>query len=454
MRLLYVLPEYGPDIRGGIATYYANLLPALAQQGCRIQVVVAAEAPSGHPPTMEFDGVQVRFLERSNSDRAAIDFPHLAAAPNLQRALATAYAAWELCKQGENFDVIEVTDYALLFVPWIAAGRKAPLVVQLHGSSGQVDFYDCVGSHVLSGTIARLLESALLGHADELQSYGAPNGREWSARLGREVHHLWPAWSMQLGQRSSIPKAGQRAEFGLVVGRIQAWKGPDILCRALALLSTEAPIIKWIGRDTEHRRSSTALQMKARHPEVWGRYLIPAGEASPAQVRLLQQSARFVVVPSLWDTFNLSAVESLSAGRVVICSDGAGVAGLIENGVNGFSFAKHDYHELASLIKHVAQLSDEEAQQIGLRGRATVERMLSADTIAGERMQRYNSLKTSGFINEAASWSRPIFAASEVASPNAFLEQIPTRVLLKHSVQRVGARIRAMMHKRNRTPLS
>jgi hypothetical protein len=43
MKLLFVLPEYGTSLRGGIATFYNHLLPGLAQAGCTIDVCLATQ---------------------------------------------------------------------------------------------------------------------------------------------------------------------------------------------------------------------------------------------------------------------------------------------------------------------------------------------------------------------------------------------------------------------------
>jgi len=76
-----------------------------------------------------------------------------------------------------------------------------------------------------------------------------------------------------------------------------------------------------------------------------------------SQVASLQRNAKFVIVPSKWDTFNLSAVEAMWAQRVVICSDAAGAATLIEHGKNGFCFPSGDAQRLSELILKVKGMS-------------------------------------------------------------------------------------------------
>ena len=218
--------------------------------------------------------------------------------------------------------------------------HEAKVNVQLHGSDGQVDFYDPFEGAELAGLMCRILESALLGRADELQTTGPKNAESWGSLLCRPVHHIWPAWPA-----NSQPSAGQSGtqlnSYGVVVGRIQSWKGPDVLCRALALLGPSAPEIRWVGRDHPYRRldQSLSVHLQNAYPEIWGKSLRPVGELSREKTSEEQAAAKFVVVPSIWDVCNQTAIEAMGAGKVVICSDGAGAAALIEHGTNGFQIS-------------------------------------------------------------------------------------------------------------------
>ena len=60
-------------------------------------------------------------------------------------------------------------------------------------------------------------------------------------------------------------------------------------------------------------------------------------------------AAKAVLVPSTWDVFNLVAAEAMAMGRVVVISDCAGAADLVQHGVSGFVFPKGDAAALAGI---------------------------------------------------------------------------------------------------------
>jgi len=132
MRLLFVIPEYPPHSGGGIVTFYGNLIPALAQRGHRIHVIVGS-AFTSKLPGYETDGVKVEFLDQDVVDKHLSKFSRYNALPELQRHLAAAWTAWEQANKGEGFDLVETTDWGMLFVPWIVEADNPPNVVQLHG---------------------------------------------------------------------------------------------------------------------------------------------------------------------------------------------------------------------------------------------------------------------------------------------------------------------------------
>ncbi len=442
MRILYVLPEYGTTVRGGIATFYGQLLPGLVDAGCDIDVLVVGEM-SQCADFQSKRGITVSVVSPELIGNAWQKLGHFAVCPSTRQALARAYAAWETCHRGLGYDVVETTDFALLFVPWLAAVGGPPVVVQLHGSIGQIDYYDPISGNELNGLFARLLETALLGRAEELQCYGPANGREWSRLLLRPVEHIWPAWGAKDGKEPGRIGLDLSCS-GITIGRIQSWKGPEVLCQAVALLGNVAPKIYWVGRDHPYGRldQSMSAYLEGSYPGVWGTKILHVGEHSADVVSLMQRKARFVVIPSTWDTFNLAAVESLFQENIVICSEGAGAADLIEHGVNGFRFAANDSRTLADLIIRVNEMPDTERISIGKRGRATILEKLSRDKIAAQRLCRYQIMKAQGARRQTSLWGDSLFSAVSDTRELGFLSNVPLKAIVTHVMQRTSSRAR------------
>ena len=265
MRLLFVLPEYPPDHGGGIVTFYEALLPELVRQGHAVDVLLGSAFVHGGAP-YEREGVSVRFLETDRFRRLIASFRHYGMVPELQRHLAAAWALHEQVEGGAEYDVVEVVDWGLLFVPWVVEAR-VPAVVQMHGSTGQIDFRDPSPAGALQGHLTRLLEAGVLRGADALHTHSIANQREWAEVTGREVMYLPPP--LESGEE---PAARQRGTEGLVVGRVQKWKGPTVLCEALAQLGADAPHVKWVGRDTVFGESGGSMSdfLRVTYPDVWG----------------------------------------------------------------------------------------------------------------------------------------------------------------------------------------
>jgi glycosyltransferase involved in cell wall biosynthesis len=445
MKILFILPEYGSDVRGGIATYYSHLLPTLVRFGACIHVVVTSGQKGC--PSAGGEGITVTALDDRAVVNAKRQLVQFAAIPSIHHLLAVAYAAWESAGRGEGFDVVETTDFGLTFVPWLASPDGPPVIVQLHGSSGQVDYHDPMNGQELSGLVLRLFESALLGRADEIQSYGRSNALEWSNRLGRSVEHIWPAWRSEALALEELTTDFELEDCGLVIGRIQSWKGPDVLCSANALLGERAPTIMWVGRDNSYLsiHQSMAAHLSAAFPEYWGHTVRPLGELSRDKIAEMLRVVKFVIVPSKWDTFNLSAVEAMRTGKVVICSEGAGVVDLIEDGKNGFRFPSGNAERLADLIAKVDSMTSLQRDAIGALARETIKSMLDADGIAALRMERYSNLAAAGPNRKANLWCRDLGTSNSDILPFGLLDQIPLRPMVAQIATRTLTKIRKML---------
>jgi glycosyltransferase involved in cell wall biosynthesis len=438
VHLVIATPEYPPHPTGGIAAFYRALTPALARAGCDVTVVVASPFADDFP-AYEHDGVQVRCVPRAAIRARADDMPHLSAAPVFRRWLAAARASRDVVADIDP-DCVETTDFGLQAVPFLAAGFPCPVVVQCHGSLGQISEREPRRPEIeLDLALARLIEAVVLRLAADVQTYGTANAAEWAGRLGRRVRVLPPP--LAAGERApDEPGAG-----GLVVARIQSWKGPVVLCDALRQ-SPDGPSLTWVGRDTETAPDGGSLSayLARQYPDVWGSRITPVGALSRADVAEKQRRARFAVVPSDWDVFNLAGAEAMRAGRVLIASDGAGVSELIEPGRNGFVFNAGDAGDLASALARVHALSPEEAAEIGRRARATVAAVLAPDVSAAAHLQVVRTLASepAGAAQAAPDWVQAFVSGHESGRVTAaFLDQMSLRDLSKYLGRRASERL-------------
>jgi hypothetical protein len=348
---------------------------------------------------------------------------------------------WEQSGFGAGADIVETTDWGLLFVPPVLE-QKTPIVVQAHGSVGQIAVHDPLDGEEAQSALERLIERAVLSSCAPLQTYSEANAGFWRAETGGTVEMIRPAVPLVGGDASPAP-----SNRGLVVGRIQRWKGPHVLCEALRILGDRAPGMDWCGRDTAfgRRGASTEQDLAMRFPDVWGTRVAPHAPISPQEVRQRQAGALFNLVPSEWDVFNFTAAEAMASGRPTVVSTGAGASELVVDGENGFLFPAGDAPTLAGVIERVLATPVARLVDIGNAGRETVRRALDPGTIAAARMSAYQSAidafgaaapaPIGGWLGEIC---RP-GGAESVAG--AFLDQVPVRTLAAHLARRVRARL-------------
>lgn len=423
-------------------TFYRTLVPFYRSQGIDVSVIEgSASWAAEHSNPAEIEGVHVEVLERARLDAWYARFDQYAALPLLRRHLAAAWAMWEQADFGRDFDVVEACDWGLLFVP-PAIEASRPLVVQCHGSVGQISVHDPVEGEESCSITLHLLERACIGAAQHIQTLSRANAAFWSAETGREVSAIPPAW---IGR--SLPDSHPSSGRGLVIGRVQRWKGPQILCEALKRLGDRAPMVDWVGRDTVWgaQQSSSAAHLSAAYPEIWGRKVIQHPQVTSAEVAARQQAALFNLVPSTWDVFNFTAVEAMASGRPTIVSTGAGASDLIEDGVNGFLFPSGDAEALASVLDRILTESAEKLTEIGRAAQETVRSALNPEKIAKQRIAAYRAaihdfaqrprVPLSGWLGDIC---RP---AQSSSNEMAFLEGFPLRQIVKHAAQRTSRRI-------------
>ena len=437
MKILFVLPEYLPRMGGGIITNFSSLMPWLARAGHEVSVIYGSSfvnTPGGGKSTI--NGIEVEVLDTNLYAKFIPRFGRYETVPKLQRHLAAAWALWEQAQRNPPPDIVQVTDWGLLFLPW-ALREGPPVVASLHGSIGQIAQLDPLEGDRAADAIIQLIEVLGLSAIDSVITHSTNNVRFWTQKLARKVDLIRPVFVPE-----NLPhEPGERTGRGLVIGRVQRWKGPHILCEALHLLGQGAPEIDWIGRDVPIHKSngSTARHLSQTWPDVWGKKIHHLPEESPAQIRERQLTAGFVVVPSTWDVFNFTCVEAMTAGAPVICSSGVGASDLIEKGVTGFVYEPTSGPSLAENIDRLLAMSPHHRSELGNAGAKAIKQALAPETVLPARLDLYHALSSQArkplpVDDELINICSP---AEATTSLDASLNEIALRRLLVHSFHRI-----------------
>ncbi len=428
MRVLIVTPEYPPEHGGGIATYYRELTRGLQKLGHEVSVFKGSAYQHGGA-AYKFEEVEVSVLETARYEKWKAKLSQFKTFTELHGQLAASFAIHEQAAEGVGFDAVEVTDWGMLFIPWLMSG-KVKTLVQLHGSYGQIASHEPVGGREMEGTMALLLERAGLGLAPLLSSYSQSNVSWWELVLGRPVEYVPPPLGNEFGG-TVVQRSGW-----ITLGRMQQWKGPQIACAAWARMGAMAPVLKWFGRDTAHGATgaSTSRWLSRTYPEVWERSICPYSALPPSGVVEELSKCRAVVIPSEWDVFNLVTAEAMACGCVVLVSSGAGSSDLIEHGRNGFLFPAGDDEALSELVLRVDRMSAEECRSIGIAAAQTITDNLDPKVIAARKIELYAAARPTSLL--PPDWLSHALLKETSAAPS-FLSGVSWFTLVKHLAGRV-----------------
>lgn len=175
----------------------------------------------------------------------------------------------------------------------------------------------------------------------------------------------------------------------LVVGRLVAQKGIDVLFDALAGAEGHLAWTLQVAGDGALR---AALEEEARRPELAGRveFLGHVRRLDPVYA-----GADLVVVPSRYEGFCFVAVEAALAGRPVVGTAVSSLPEVVEHGRTGLLVPAEDPAALLEAIVTLAR-DPERARRMGLAGRERARRRFAPEAIYAE---------LEGFLGEVVAWS-------------------------------------------------
>ena len=132
----------------------------------------------------------------------------------------------------------------------------------------------------------------------------------------------------------------QDAPILLFVGRLDPFKGPDVLLRAAAMMKAKAQVMIAGGnRENGGKRSGDAEIQELRRLATdlrIGKRVHFLGARPQQELPLLYSAADVTVMPSYHESFGLAAVESLACGTPVVATRAGGLTTIVRNGETGY----------------------------------------------------------------------------------------------------------------------
>jgi D-inositol-3-phosphate glycosyltransferase len=139
-----------------------------------------------------------------------------------------------------------------------------------------------------------------------------------------------------LSRSSARQRLGLPAERPILLfaGRLDPFKGPDLLLRAAALMQQNALVVI-AGGSGSADKDIQQLRELAQQLNIADRVLL-LGARPREEMPFFYNAANVTVVPSYHETFGLAAVESLACGTPVVATRAGGLTTVVLHGENGF----------------------------------------------------------------------------------------------------------------------
>lgn len=383
MRVAYVsahgspLATPGAGSAGGMSVFLRSMAQALARAGVQVDVYAASHGPC--PASSGPGPLRVTHVGTEGAPDFADDLLAAVKEAGTDYALVHSHY-WTSAEPG-----LRLADE--IGVPHVFTGHTIAAIKERAGGALEPDARKSAEDAAIRRSHAVVTfteeESALLselfGLAPE-QSHAVPMGVD----LGLFKPHA------RLEARAALG-IGQRERVLLSVGRIEPFKGADVLVRAVALMRERVrvlvvggrenePGVAWLRNEACANGVSNLLDWRAAIPQSG----LPSYYAA----------ADICVVPSLHEMFGLVALEAMACGTPVVASDAGGLRELVRHGETGLLCRPGDAAALAGALD--ALLGDASlAERMGVQGAFRAERF-TWDASAARLAAVYEQVASAG----------------------------------------------------------
>jgi glycosyltransferase involved in cell wall biosynthesis len=174
----------------------------------------------------------------------------------------------------------------------------------------------------------------------------------------------------------------------LFIGRLEARKGIDFLLKAIPLVKTRCPDVRFFLAGEGILRPLIEKTVREQGLE---RNVILLGALQDGQVSRWYNRVTAVVVPSVFEGFGLNAAEAMACGTPVIATNVDGLRDVVDNGVNGCLVEYGNVERMAETISFVLR-NDRERRKLAENGLLKAINVFDWDKAARQTAVVYNTL--------------------------------------------------------------
>ena len=306
--------------RGGAERLLVVVIPELARQGMRAEVVVL-RGPLDLQAELKAEGISVHVLPKRGK------WALLGAARDLAR----------LAKK-RKADIL----HAHLYFPTLITALTK--VLHLFNGVTHASFHNLAygGANKRTWKLSlrqKIAKFLVLRGIDQPQGVSQASADHFAAAYGlKNIVVIHNAMDMRILEGIDIPVG----EAVVIPGRLVPEKGHLDVIAALGLLRIPCPEVIFAGDGPLRSRLESEIRA-ARLPITITGYL-----SYPEMLRTVA-SARLVVIPSHYEGFGLTALEALALGRPIVASTAGGLPEVM--GSLGYQVAPNDPSALAQALE-------------------------------------------------------------------------------------------------------
>ena len=204
-------------------------------------------------------------------------------------------------------------------------------------------------NRIVVATLAELTQLRFLYHADANKMTVIPPGVD--------TGHFYQIPADEAKQFIGLDPENRMILF---VGRIEPLKGVDTLIQAMSCLdknltNKECPVhLAIIGGEPDVKPKDMSQEMarlqKMCDDMCMGGMVVFLGKRAQDTLPYYYSAAEVLVMPSLYESFGMVALEAMACGTPVIASEVGGLGYLVQNGVTGYTVPDREPAELCDKL--------------------------------------------------------------------------------------------------------
>lgn len=441
LRVAIVSREYPPFFGGGIGTYARWIVPTLSAAGVRVHVIT--EAHDRTQPRVEIEGLTT--IHRVPVGIGRGGWTNAAARFSIQAGRVVS----KLWRSGQvdiaEFAECEAGGLATLLLR--GSSERIPTIIQLHTPSEQLFVLRSLTARRLDHSMTTYFqcERLAMNLADAIL---APSQfiADWaSAHYGfKNPPAVIPYATGPLPPPP--PPPSNQSPTVLYAGRIEPRKGVESLIRAWNGVIARFPDARLhlAGADTSGAPDGGSMRAYLLEllDDAARERVVFLGRLGADSLRNEYARANLCVIPSLWENFPNTCIESMSHARAVLVGDEGGMREMIGTTQAGLTFKAGDEQDLQDKLISMLAQSPEDLAQRGRVGRARIEHLCDPARIATLRVEQYRS------VIEAAHLSGPSGDSGTRAAKSAWLgfEQLAANSTPEINLPNLSSQVEQWVH--------